>query len=412
MRRMVSVVVATLSIVGMLVAVSDVGASAAGSKAPIVIGMITDETGGGASAYGTSIPGAEARIDAQNAAGGVNGHKLKLVIEDDQSTAAGNLTASQILVSDGVFGIIENSGFTFGGASYLNKEKVPVVGNGEDGPEWGQKPNSNMFTMLGTTLTPYNGKYYTYGSNELKELGVTKLAQIVVNLPSATNAATNLFTEAKKEGVSKCLETIVPYGDVSFTTFALQMKRAGCNGLEVLSITQTCIAAQTAVKQAGLKVADICADGYSQDILDEPSALAAMQGVYTAAAINVLGNDISAPVKLYLSRLNKYTTWAGGIPTLDQDYAYESADFFIQALEHAGSNPTPASFISYGRTVSGYTAGGLIQAPGLNFTHFGTVASLPKKSCSLLYQIKGKSYIPALHGKAICGDLTVVPPSS
>ncbi len=412
MRRVMCLVVATLSIVGTLVAVSDVGASAAGSKAPIVIGMITDETGGGATAYGTSIPGAEARIDAQNAAGGVNGHKLKLVIEDDQSTPAGNLTASQILENKGVFAIIENSGFTFGGASYLHQANIPVVGNGEDGPEWGEKPNSNMFSVLGTSITPYNGKNYTYSSDELKLLGVHKLAQIVVNLPSAISGAKDLFAEAKKEGISDCLETIVPYGDVSFTTFALQMKKAGCDGLEVLSITQTCIAAQTAVKQAGLKVADVCADGYSQDILNEPSALAAMQGVYTTAAINVLGNDISAPTKLYLSRLKKYTTWAGGIPTLDQDYAYESADLLIDGLEHAGSNPTRAAFISYLRTISTYTFGGLIEPPGLNFTHFGTVASLPKTSCSLLYQIKGKSYVPALHGKPICGKLLAVAASS
>jgi branched-chain amino acid transport system substrate-binding protein len=412
MRRVTYATAAVLCLVGTFVSLSAQGASAASNKAPIVIGMITDETGTGANAYGTSIPGAVARIDAQNAIGGVNGHKLQLVVEDDQSTPTGNQTAAEYLVADkGVFGVIENSGFTFGAAEYLNKQGIPVVGNGEDGPEWGQPPNSNMFSMIGTALTPYKGKLYTYNSDELKVLGVTRLAQLVVNLPSAISGAKSLFTGAKAYGISDCLEDIVPYGDVSFSTFALQMKKDKCNGLEVLSVTQQCIAAQTAVKQAGLNIPDICADGYSQDILDQPAALAAMQGVYTSVVINVLGKNISAPTKLYLSRLKKYTTWAGGIPTIDMDYAYESADLMIQGLEHAGANPSRKVFISTLRKISSYTAGGLIAPPGLNFTHFGTVGSLPKTQCSTLYQIKGHSYVPALHGKPVCGKLIEVPAS-
>ncbi len=411
MRRALCMVVATLSMAGSLVALSSGGASAAGSKAPIIIGYITDETGASSATYADGQYGAQARFDALNAKGGIDGHKIELVVEDDQSTVAGNETAAQTLVENkGAFAVIEESTVASGAAPYLSKAKEPVVGDDEDGPEWGQPQNSNMFSVVGTLFTPYNGKIYSYSSDELKALGVTKLAQLVYNVPSAIDSANEIFAQAKKQGISKCLDEVIPAGSSNFTTFALQMKKDGCNGLEVLSVLSSCIAVQTAIKQAGLKIADLCATGYDQAVLSQPAALAAMQGTYATPILNVLGKDVTKPVKTYLSEMKKYTPWAGGIPTIDMDFAYESADLIIQGLEHTGvASPSKSKFISYLRTVHNWTAGGLIASPGTNFTHFGTLASLPKKSCSQVVEVKGKAFVPALGGKLICGTLIGTP---
>jgi branched-chain amino acid transport system substrate-binding protein len=398
---------AVLCMASVVIGVSGTAAPAAGSKAPIVIGFITDETGGASSSYIDAQDGAIARIDAQNAAGGVDGRKLQLVIEDDQSTASGNLTASKDLIEDkGAFGIIDDASFTYGAAAYLNENKIPVTGAAIDGPEWGQQPNSNMFSVSGTTTTPIGGKIYGYNSDQefFKQKGVTKLAQVVYNISSAITAANGIYAAAKPLGISNCLESIIPFGDVSFTTFALQMKSLKCNGLEVLGLLTSCIAVANAIQQAGLKVVDFCITGYDQSVLSQPSALASMQGVYTSATINVLGNDINAPTKLFLSRLKKYTSWPGGIPSLNIDYGYEAADLMIAGLQLAGPNPTRQRFISKLRTVSSYTAGGLIPAPGENFTHFGTLAALPKTSCAPFYEVKGHTFVPT---KSICGKLVV-----
>ncbi len=399
--------VAISCMAGVFVGVSATAASAAGSKAPIVIGLITDETGAAASDYALAQDGAEARIAAQNAAGGVDGHKLSLVIEDDQSTSSGNLTAAQTLVQDqNAFGIIDNASVVYGAAPYLNKEGIPVIGSAADGPEWGQEPNTNMFSVIGISDQPINGKDYTYNDAEvvLKNLGVTKLAQVAANVPTAINAANGIFAAAKPLGISKCLDAVVPLSDVSFTTFALQMKSSKCNGVEVLSTLSTCIAVESALKQAGLsKVVDECATSYDQALLNQPTALATMQGTYTTAPINVLGNDINAPTKLFLSNLKKYTSWPGGIPGENIDYDYESADLMIKGLELAGPNATRKAVISDLRKVSGYTAGGLIAPPGEDFTHFGTLAGVPKKACEQVLEIKGHSYVPA--GKLACGNL-------
>src|SRR5579863_7601659 len=152
-----------LALVGALVGISAAPGSASTTKAPILLGFITDETGSGASSYSDILDGVEARINAQNASGGVDGHKLELVIGDEQGTPGGNLLAAQIMVSKGVFGIMEVDSDAFGGAPYLNKLGIPVVGVAQDGPEWGEQPNTNMFGISNlASTTPINGYYYTY----------------------------------------------------------------------------------------------------------------------------------------------------------------------------------------------------------------------------------------------------------
>ncbi len=394
--------VAVLSLAGVITTLSASPASAS-SKAPIIIGYITDETGSASSTYINAIQGAQARINAQNAVGGVNGHKLELVGEDDQSTPTGNSTAAHLLVSKGAFGIIEDNSGAFGSSTYLHQQGIPVVGASVDGPEWGEQPNTNMFSIADLySTTPINGYYYTYSSSgaELKTLHVTKLAQVVFNISSAINAANTIFAQAKSYGVSNCLDALLPSsGNLNPTV--LQIKHLGCNGVEVLSVLSTCVTLANDLKQANVKAKLICATAYDQSLLDQPSTLAAMQGTYTTAPVNVLAADPPPPVKLFLDRLKKYTSFAGGIPSVNIENSYLAADVMINGLEHAGANPTREAFISNLRKVSNYTAEGLLTTP-IIFSHFGTLGMFAKKSCGPLLEIKGKDFVPAFN---VCGNL-------
>jgi branched-chain amino acid transport system substrate-binding protein len=388
---------------GVFTALSAASASASTGKAPIIIGYITDETGAASSTYINAIQGAQARIEAQNAIGGVNGHKLELVAEDDQSTPTGNSTAAHLLVSKGAFGIIEDNSGAYGSSRYLNQKGIPVVGASVDGLEWGQQPNTNMFSIADLyATTPINGYYYTYTSTgaELKALHVTKLAQVVFNVSSAINAANTIFEHAKSAGVSKCLDALLPSsGNLNPTV--LQMKKLGCNGVEVLSVLSICITLATDLKQANVKAKLICSTSYDQSLLNQPAALAAMQGTYTGATINVLAKNPPPPVKLFLTRLRKYSTWSGGIPSLNIELSYMAADAMIKGLKLAGPNPTRKAFITKMRKVSNYTVEGLVTTPFI-FSHFGTLGMFPKKACGPLLEIKGQDFVPAFN---VCGTL-------
>ena len=111
----------------------------------IKIGFITDLTGDGSSNYFDATNGPASAFDALNAAGGIDGRKIDLVVADTASSSAGALAAAQSLVNKGVFGIVADSSFFFGAYKYLQQAGIPVTGGVADGPEWGEQPNTNMF---------------------------------------------------------------------------------------------------------------------------------------------------------------------------------------------------------------------------------------------------------------------------
>ena len=158
-RRFVVVLgAATLMATGMAVLG---GSSAGAAKSPILIGYIGDDTGVSSSTFADGVGGAQARIDLQNAEGGVDGRQLKLVSVDSTSTTTGTATAVQELTSvDHVFGIVEDSAFFFAGAKFAQEAGVPVTGYGIDGPEWYEQPNTNMFQLI-PGGGPVEGQTYT-----------------------------------------------------------------------------------------------------------------------------------------------------------------------------------------------------------------------------------------------------------
>ena len=80
----------------------------------IKIGFITSFTGAASSTFATASTGAKAYFNAVNKAGGVDGRQIQLVTADDTSTASGALAATQLLLSQGVYGIVVDSSYYFG----------------------------------------------------------------------------------------------------------------------------------------------------------------------------------------------------------------------------------------------------------------------------------------------------------
>jgi branched-chain amino acid transport system substrate-binding protein len=388
-------------------------ASAPGvTSSTITIGYITSLTGFAASTFADGAAGAQARIDQQNAAGGVNGRKLKLVVKDDASSLTTDATAASELAGS-TFGVVDFSPFTYSGAPALQKAGAPVTGDEFDGPEWGQQPNTNMFTWGPPSYTTYGGKFYTWTDigNFMKSIGVTKLANLAYGIsPSATQAAKNSAWAAHEAGVPSynCYNDFnVPYGTTDFTTDALAIKQDGCNGVEAPMEDNSDIALSAALQQGGsTNVKQVYYTGYSQDLLSNAQANAEFQNAYVVAGINF--TTPNAATKVMLNALKKYDpSYKGGIPDLGLYGSYISTDLMIKGLELAGKNPTRQSFITNLRKVTNYTANGIFPQ-AVSFGHFGTVGMLPKTACTYMAQLKGKKFVISNGGKLVCGKLIPV----
>ena len=104
---------------------------------------------GSDSSNSVNIPkGFAARIDAQNAAGGVNGRKITYVVEDDASSPTTAATAAETAVNAGAFAVDYNSPFAFGAIKYLTAAGIPVVGGAYDGPEWSEPQTFPQHVLL------------------------------------------------------------------------------------------------------------------------------------------------------------------------------------------------------------------------------------------------------------------------
>ena len=377
-------------------------------KSPIVIGYVTDLTGVASSTFADGAGGARARIDLQNAQGGVNGHKLKLVVEDDQSSPTQNKVASQDLVQNkGAFGVIQFSAFTFGGAPYLQQQGVPVTGAAFDGPEWAQQPNSNMFSYAPLVDANIGGKYYgaTTTGRVFKALGATKVAGLAYGISASSQQSIRVVYAGGS--VAQCYKNFsVPFGGVDFTADVLQIKTAGCNGVVGSFVDSSDIALAQAVKNAGIKAKQMYFTGYDQQVLDSPTARAALNGTYELASINF--TTPNAAVKNMIATVKKYDpSYTGGIMDLGLYGSYVSADLMIKGLQMAGKNLSQANFISKLRTLKSYDAGGILPS-GTPMSGFGTAAIVPKTLCGYYMQLKGNQFKP-YKGKAICGKRVIVP---
>lgn len=374
--------------------------TAAASPAPITIAYITDVTGEGAAENSASPAGFEARLDLQNAEGGVNGHKLVPLVIDDQTSPTEITTAVQDAISKGAFSIVAQSPVFFLAAKYPQEAGMPVTGAFTDGPEWGTQPYTNMFASDEGSVNPKYPANTTIDSI-LKAHGGTVLGAYGYSIsPTSTRAAEGDAQAATHLGMKVgVLNTTVPFGSVAFTTDALVAKQDHVNALVPSLDNNSNYALAEAMKQAGVKLkAVLFATGYQPDVVDSP-AWSALQGDYFDSLYRpwVLPNAGTEQMQAAMEKYAHFTK--SDFPSFSQYEAWAGADLMIKGLELAGKNPTRAAVITDLRGLKSYTANGLLPEPIDYSTIFGH--DLPRQ-CSWVMQAEKNGFVP-VSSQPVCG---------
>jgi branched-chain amino acid transport system substrate-binding protein len=372
----------------------------AATASPITIALVCTCTGAGGPEY-QGVPGAfRARVDFQNANGGVNGHKISTLVLDDQTSPTQASTAVQEAVSHGVLGIVSVSALFFEGAKYAQQAGIPVTGSFQDGPEWGQKPYTNMFASDNGSVDPKYpvstgiGKFLvSHGGNVVASYGYGIS-------PSSTRAAIatvqSVIHAGGKQGV---LDTSVPFGGSDFTTAALVAKSKNVNGLAGAMDDNSNFALATAMKQAGVKLkAVVFPTGYEPAAITSP-AWPDLQGDYFSSLFRPfqLPNAATNQMQAALQRYDSFTKTQ--FPTFEQYEAWVGADLMIKGMQLAGKNPTSATVTTSLRGIKSYNANGLLANPIDYSTVFGHD---PAKVCGWYLQAQSKGYVP-VSSQPVCG---------
>jgi branched-chain amino acid transport system substrate-binding protein len=350
---------------------------------PITIAYISSLTGEGASQDGTSPAGFTARIDLQNAEGGIDGHKLVGDIIDDQTNPAEISTAVQSAVS-GAFGIVSQSPLFFLAAKYPQAAGVPVTGSYDDGPEWGTQPYTNMFAADNGSVNP-SYPVNTQIGDFLKAHGGTVLGSYGYSIsPSSSRAAIGTAQSFEHAGGKVgVLDTQVPFGSVDFTSTALVAKQKGINAMVPALDDNSNYALATSLQQAGVKLKTVLfATGYEPDTIGSP-VWNDLQGDYFMALFRPfsLPNAGTQQMQAALEKYEHFTPTQ--FPTFSQYEAWAGADLMIKGLLLDGPDPTRAGVIQKLRGVTSYNVNGLLPVTLDYATNFG---KNPPQTCAWIMQ--------------------------
>ncbi len=124
-----SLVAALLVITVALVAPSS-GAGAATSNGTVTVGIICACTGPLGANYAVGPPAYQAWAKSVNAAGGINGHKVNVIVKDDQGNIGVSLADAKALISQGVVALVDDTNDDTAWASAAEAATVPVIGGG------------------------------------------------------------------------------------------------------------------------------------------------------------------------------------------------------------------------------------------------------------------------------------------
>ncbi len=379
------------------------GASA--SAAPLTIAYVTSETGAGASDYTGGVSVFNAALDAQNAKGGVNGHKLVGLVIDDQTNPSTLVTGVDEAISRGAIGIDANDPiFGDGGSKAAQEAGIPVTGDSSDGPEWGTQPNTNMFgTGTSGSVDP---KYpvSTLYSNALKQFGKANVALYALAISPDSVQANSAESQSLERGDPEAKvvvnDTQVPYTTgTNFGTEALSAKDAGVNVVWSNLAGNDNAPLSIAFKQAGVKLkAMYFPDGYSPALIHTP-AWPDVQGD-TFEVLTHPWYEPDAGTEAMQSAMEKYAGWTkSDFPTFTQVEAWLGAELLIQGIQMAGSNVTHANVIKELRSIKSWNGDGLLPF-NIDFaTDFGHMSS---PNCIWLTKAEKNGYVP--EGKnPVCG---------
>jgi branched-chain amino acid transport system substrate-binding protein len=392
------VVAAAVFVGSALTAVSFGSTAAVASSAPIQLGMITSLTGPLAAERVSDVAVAKAAIKNANAHGGINGHVVKLTVEDDQSTAAGATLAAKVLVSDGVTGIIGDSAQLEGGAAtYLSSKGIPVAGLG-DSPSW--TTDSNMFGVFGYDGPGIPGTT-TFGNFE-KSLGIAKVVGISYGtVPSSKLTVDQQLAAASHVGVKTALnDSSIQLGGQNFATTALQIRGIGAEGIYSGMSSGDNQSVATALAQEGIHPKGfVVLAGYEQSTLGAASR-PAVQGLYWSLWMQPFNLDTPAATA-YRALLARYAPGVFG--GFQEGTPYVAATLLLTGLKGDHGSSSPSALSSSIRKLTDFTANGL-EAHAVNYS--SPKAQNPMGLCDYFVQAQGAKFV-SHSTKPTCG--TVVP---
>jgi branched-chain amino acid transport system substrate-binding protein len=326
----------------------------------IVLGMHTDLSGVAAT-YGVSSSNAvKMRFEEINAQGGVNGRKIKVIVEDQGYQVPKAVQACNKLINrDKVFAFIAPLGTPMNNACFKEEFAAGV-------------PNLFPLSSARSMYEPFNRLKFIAGATYVDQIraginylvtkqGKKKLCVMYQDTDFGKEIVEGAQEQAKKLGIKIVEMTAHKPTDSDFTASLTKLKSAGCDLVAMGTIVKDTIVPYTAARKEGWNDVTFLGSAATYDLV--VGAAPGMDGFYGMGLTEMPYADshvasVANFVKQYKAKFNID-------PNIGAVYGYVAADLTAKGLQNAGKNLTLDSFISGMEAIKGYHD--IFGGPEINF---------------------------------------------
>ena len=311
------------------------------SKNEIVIGSIQDLSGPLAG-FGKQVRlGMMLRVDEVNEQGGVNGRKIKLLVEDSGYDPRRAVLAAQKLVNqDKIFAMVAHIG------TAQNMAAMPVQF---------QKNVVNFFpvTAAREMYEPFHKLKYSFAATYydqmrqavpalVKEKGAKQICTMYQDDEFGLEVFRGAEAGLKDAGLQFAEVTTYKRGATDFASQMQKLASAKCDFVVMGTIIRETIGGIATARRLGFNPTFVGSSAAYTDLIHKLGG-PAMNGFYaTMTSQHPYLDEASQPIRFWA---NKYKTMFNEDPTVFSAYGYGAVDSYLRAVEKAGANLTTETFI-------------------------------------------------------------------
>jgi branched-chain amino acid transport system substrate-binding protein len=316
----------------------------------IVIGTYTDLSGVTAM-WGVNNSNSWRMVfDQVNAAGGINGRKIKYIIEDNQYQVPRSVQAANKLINrDGVFIMVANGGTPMNNAVM---------------PDQLAKGVANVFplTSARSMYEPLNHLKFGLGSSYYDQIraglkffiekrGKKQICSMAQDTDFGRDITDGVKDQLKAENLTLAGETLHKPTEVDFSASVARMRDAGCDLLVLGTIVRDSVQIISAVRKTGWTVEMLGqAASYDDVVAQVPGGTT--EGFYSMTPMLFSAEGAESPdVKAFSDAYHKEY---GRNPNFAAQIGFTGAQVFVQALKNGGRDLTSDSFVAGMESIKDY----------------------------------------------------------
>jgi branched-chain amino acid transport system substrate-binding protein len=277
-----------------------------------------------------------------NAAGGINGRKIKYIVEDSQYQIPRSVQAANKLINrDGVFMMVANGGTPMNNATMPDQlaKGVPNV--------FPLTSARSMYEPLHHLKFGLAASYYDQMRSGVKVFIEQHHSKTVCAMSQDTDFGRDVTAGAKDQlavmKLTLAAETLHKPTDTDFSAAAARMKDANCDLIVVGTIVRDSVQIISAIRKIGWKV-DIMGQAASYDDVVATVPGGTTEGFYSMTPMLFVAETSDDPkVKAFSA---EYRKAFGKEPNFAAQIGYTGAHLVVDALKKAGKDLTTDSFVS------------------------------------------------------------------